>query len=97
MKLVALKIRPGRSKMRKHKKKLPPYRYIRSDPKSDPDPKFPEKSDPDPNKIISDPQHCPFVSFFSSVVELEHQSVQFPIPQHKFSKVFRYRTYSDKI
>ena len=26
----------------------------------DPDPKFPEKSDPnpDPKKIISDPQHC---------------------------------------
>jgi len=23
----------------------------------DPDPKFPEKSDPDPKKIISDPQH----------------------------------------
>ena len=29
-----------------------------SDPKLDPDPKFPEKSDPDPKKIISDPQHC---------------------------------------
>ena len=26
--------------------------------KSVPDPKFPEKSHPDPKKIISDPQHC---------------------------------------
>ena len=26
------------------------------DPESDPNPKFPEKSDPE--KIISDPQHC---------------------------------------
>ena len=31
------------------------------DPNPDPnlDPEFPEKSDPDPKKIISDPQHCP--------------------------------------
>ena len=39
---------------------LHPYQEIRSDTKSDPytDPKFPEKSDSDPKKIISDPQHC---------------------------------------
>ena len=37
---------------------LPPYREIRSDP--EPDPKCPEKSDPDPKKIISDPNpKCP--------------------------------------
>ena len=32
------------------------YNIKINDPKSDP--KFPEKSDPDPKKIISDPQHC---------------------------------------
>ena len=37
---------------------------IRSNPESDtewdpdPDPKFPEKSDSDPKKTISDPKHC---------------------------------------
>ena len=36
---------------------LPPYCEIKSDPKSVPDPKFPENSDPDPKKIFSDPQH----------------------------------------
>ena len=36
---------------------LPSYLEIRSNPESDPDPKFPEKSDPDPKKIVSDPQH----------------------------------------
>ena len=41
---------------------LPPYWEIRSEPESDPDPKFPEKSDPDPNKIISDPQQWVVVS-----------------------------------
>ena len=28
------------------------------DPDPNPDPKLSEKSDPDPKKIISDPQHC---------------------------------------
>ena len=36
--------------------RLPPYREVRLDPESDPEPKFPEKSGPDPKRIISDPQ-----------------------------------------
>ena len=40
---------------------LPPYWEIKSDP--EPDPKFPEKSDPDPKKLILDPQHCYIMLF----------------------------------
>ena len=35
---------------------LPPYREIRLDPDLYPDPKFPEKSDPDPTNKNSDPR-----------------------------------------
>ena len=48
------------------------YVFIQDpDPESDPgpdpgsDPKFCEKSDPDPKKIIPDPQHCKFVQMIN--------------------------------
>ena len=40
------------------------------DPNLDPDPKFPKKSDLDPKKIISDPQHCDSLYFLLTYIAI---------------------------
>jgi hypothetical protein len=65
---------------------------VKEDPDPNPDTKLGRKWDPDPKKIISDPQHCD-LNYLISFIKCAHISFRKSKHIHSFRERFRLKKY----